>query len=283
MEKFDRRRKYYMILDCETATLPFTSEYNNAEDKKKIAIAKPLIYDIGYQIIDINGNIYKRVNYLISETFFDMQIFATAYYAAKRSIYLERLERGEITLARWDTFAAEFENDLKVVTATGAYNSMFDFKKAIPFTEKYVRAVYSGKYNTFINTEKRNCEHILRGGNNNNRCFKPDVFTFRDIDYPLFDVWGLACTHLLNNDDFRNFCKENNRVTSSAKYYSTTAETAYQFLMLDDNFEEAHCAIDDAEIESEIFALITKKTKHKFERGIIYFPFRIIGRADIDD
>ena len=77
-----------MILDCETATLPFTSEYSNAEDKKKIAIAKPLIYDIGYQIIDINGNIYKRVNYLISETFFDMQIFATAYYAAKRSIYL---------------------------------------------------------------------------------------------------------------------------------------------------------------------------------------------------
>lgn len=156
MEKFDRRRKYYMILDCETATLPFTSEYSNAEDKKKIAIAKPLIYDIGYQIIDINGNIYKRVNYLISETFFDMQIFATAYYAAKRSIYLERLERGEITLARWDTFAAEFENDLKIVTATGAYNSMFDFKKAIPFTEKYVRAVYSGKYNTFINTEKKN-------------------------------------------------------------------------------------------------------------------------------
>ena len=51
----------------------------------------------------------------------------------------------------------------------------------------------------------------------------------------------------------------------------------------EDNFEEAHCAIDDAEIESEIFALIAKKTKHKFERGIIYFPFRIIGRADIND
>ena len=131
MEKFDRRRKYYMILDCETATLPFTSEYNSAEDKKKIAIAKPLIYDIGYQIIDINGNIYKRVNYLISETFFDMQIFSTAYYAAKRSIYLERLEHGEITLARWDTFAEEFENDLKVVTATGAYNSMLILKRKI--------------------------------------------------------------------------------------------------------------------------------------------------------
>lgn len=69
MEKFDKRRKYYMILDCETATLPFVSEIESPENKKKIAIAKPLIYDIGYQIIDINGNIYKRVSCLISEVF----------------------------------------------------------------------------------------------------------------------------------------------------------------------------------------------------------------------
>ena len=165
MEKFDRRRKYYMILDCETATLPFTSEYNNAEDKKKIAIAKPLIYDIGYQIIDINGNIYKRVSCLISEIFFDMRIFNTAYYAIKRPIYIERLSNKEISCMQWDSFAENFENDLQVVSAVGAYNSMFDFKKAIPFTEKYIRALYSGDYDNFINSEKKKCDYILKNNN----------------------------------------------------------------------------------------------------------------------
>ena len=97
MEKFDKRRKYYMILDCETATLPFVSEIESPENKKKIAIAKPLIYDIGYQIVDINGNIYKRVSCLISEIFFDTRIFDTAYYAIKRPIYIERLSKKEIS------------------------------------------------------------------------------------------------------------------------------------------------------------------------------------------
>ena len=50
-EKFDRRRKYYVVLDCETATLPYAS--NLPENlKKQIAIAKPLIYDLGWTIVD---------------------------------------------------------------------------------------------------------------------------------------------------------------------------------------------------------------------------------------
>ena len=61
MLKFDRRRKYYMILDCETATLPCAANYG-VETGKKIAIAKPLIYDLGWQIIDRNGNVYESTS-----------------------------------------------------------------------------------------------------------------------------------------------------------------------------------------------------------------------------
>ena len=43
------------------------------------------------------------------------------------------------------------------------------------------------------------------------------------------------------------------------------------------DFDEAHTAIDDADIESEIFALIVKKAKNQIEMGIEYFPFRILG------
>lgn len=277
--KIDKRKKYYMILDCETATLPFIQNYAE-ENRNTLSIAKPLIYDIGYQIVDVNGNIYKEVSYLIAEVFFNEQIFVTAYYAKKRPLYLERLRSHQTKVAIWQDFCDEFINDLQVVSAVGAYNSMFDFKKAIPFTEKYINAFYKAKLPQFFADERANCDNILSHKADNKTKFDPDNFIFRGQQYPLFDVWGLACEHLLNNDDFREFCARNNYISNSGKYYSTSAETAYQFLMLDDNFKEAHMAIDDAKIETEIFALITKKLKHKFERGIIYFPFKIIGEVE---
>ena len=67
-KKLDRRRKYYCVLDCETATLPYASELS-AEAKKSVAIAKPLIYDLGWTICDAKGNVYRRRNYLITEIF----------------------------------------------------------------------------------------------------------------------------------------------------------------------------------------------------------------------
>ena len=41
-------------------------------------------------------------------------------------------------------------------------------------------------------------------------------------------------------------------------------------------------ALEDAIIESMLFALIGAKTKHKFEMGIEYFPYRKLGRFDSD-
>ena len=89
--KLDKRRKYYLILDCETATLPYAIKYG-AEQRKNIAIAKPLIYDLGWQIVDIRGKVYKRVSYLSAEIFSVSSVFNTVYYASKRPIYLELLK-----------------------------------------------------------------------------------------------------------------------------------------------------------------------------------------------
>ena len=91
------RKKYYLTLDTETATLPFANEIaKNAKQKQKIAIAKPLVYDIGWVITDRLGNRVKRVNYLIQETFFVPAIFNTAYYRDKRPLYMEDLKNGNI-------------------------------------------------------------------------------------------------------------------------------------------------------------------------------------------
>lgn len=278
--KIDRRRKYYLIFDCETATLPCATAYDGVQ-KQRIAIAKPLIYDLGWQVIDRTGKVYIRKSFLISEVFSVPQIFNTAYYASKRPLYIEKLKRDEIILTDWATATRELVKDLQVVESVGAYNSMFDYKKAIPFTERYMKALYSQDFYSWEAKQNKICEGIATGKtktSNNN--FNGEVFYFRGRSYPLFDLWGLSCKYILNNDEYKQQCIDNNWKSQSGKYYKTSAETTYRFITNNDEFIESHTAVEDAIIESEIFVEILKATKNKFDIGIIYFPFRILGRIE---
>ena len=280
MNKYDKRRKYYIVLDCETATLPEAINYEG-EERKNIAIAKPLIYDLGWQVIDAQGRIYARKNYLISEVFSVPAIFDTAYYASKRGIYLEKLAKGEITLTDWKTASAELVEDMDACVAVGAYNSMFDYKKAIPFTDLYISKLYSPDFHDWLNFQNKKLPWLARGHKNENpNGFDETIFRFRGKEYPLFDLWGLSCRHILNCDEYKNMCLDNDWQTASGKYFKTSAETAFRFFSETLDFEEAHTAIDDAEIESILFAEICKRTKKKFEMGIIYFPFRELGTVE---
>ena len=51
--KIDRRKKYIMCLDVETAN----------------GFSKPLIYDMGFAITDKKGNIYQKFSFVIEEIF----------------------------------------------------------------------------------------------------------------------------------------------------------------------------------------------------------------------
>ena len=280
-KRLDHRRKYYCILDCETATLPYTS--NLAPDaKKSVAIAKPLIYDLGWTICDAKGNVYRRRNYLITEIFSVPAIFNTAYYASKRPIYLEALEAGTIELSTWREASAKLEADLSEVVGVGAYNASFDFKKAIPFTELYISKLYSADFHQWEALQNHICDNIAsKARYTSKKEYEAEVFRFRGRSYPLFDLWGLSCEHILNSDEYREACMANGWKTDSGKYYKTSAETTFRFITGSNDFDEAHTALNDAEIETEIFSLIHKRTRGKFTYGIIAFPFRIVGRADI--
>ena len=280
MNKYDKRRKYYVVLDCETATLPEAINYEG-EERKNIAIAKPLIYDLGWKVIDAQGRTYARKNYLISEIFSVPAIFDTAYYASKRCVYLEKLAKGEIILTDWKTASAELVEDMDACVAVGAYNSMFDYKKAIPFTDLYISKLYSPDFHDWLNYQNKKLPWLATGHRNENpNGFDETIFRFRGKEYPLFDLWGLSCRHILNCDEYKNMCLDNDWQTASGKYFKTSAETAFRFFSETMDFEEAHTAIDDAEIESILFAEICKRTKKKFEMGIIYFPFRELGTVE---
>lgn len=280
MNKYDRRRKYYMVLDCESATLPSAINYDECE-RKNIAIAKPLIYDLGWKIVDRNGIVYNTENFLISEIFSVPSVFDTAYYKDKRPIYLEKLRNGEIILTDWQTAMTAFIADLEAVEAVGAYNSMFDFKKAIPFTELYINKLYSADFHKWLKWQEKSCEWLAYGGKPSGQTeFEDSIFRFRGKVYPLFDLWGLTCQHILNCDEYKQMCIDEKWETASGKYFKTSAETAFRFFSGNTEFIESHTAIDDVAIESQLFAEIVKRTKNKWEMGIEFFPFRILGTVE---
>lgn len=269
----------YLVLDCETATLSIANEIANgdAEKKKKIAIARPLIYDFAYVIIDRRGNILKKFQALITETFAVPQIFNTAYYANKRPIYLEMLKRGETRLMNWNEAMEEFSRDLETVNFVGAYNSAFDFKKAIPFTELYISKLYSAEYQEWEAVQRTICWNIANKPYKKNpeKEYNPNVFNFRGNEYPLFDVWGMACEHLINTAKYKNACLDGDMLSASGEFFKTSAETSFRYLTENYGFEEAHTALNDAEIEAQLLARMLKR--HAVSVGIEPFPFRNLG------
>ena len=271
------RKKYFLTLDTETATLPFANEIaKTAKEKQNIAIAKPLVYDIGWIISDRAGNIIKKENFLVQETFFVPSVFNTAYYKDKRPIYMEMLKNGEISVKCWNEIVEILLADLRQCDLATAYNAAFDFKKAIPFTERYIRNLYSDRYNEWEERQRELCKAIAKGGNSGkNETFLEPTFILRDEEFPIADLWYIACERLVNNQKYKNFCLDNNFITESGIYFKTSAETTFAYLTKDKDFIESHTALDDARIEAEILTKALKKGK--VEPTMEAFPFRELG------
>lgn len=276
-----RQKLKYLVLDSETATLPFANEIaqDNPERKKRIAIAKPLIYDIGWVICDREGNALETKQFLVAEIFSVPPIFNTAYYAEKRPIYLEMLRKGETSIKPWDEIISILIEDMGEVDAVGAFNSMFDFKKAIPFTELYIRELYSPTYYQWEQLQRRSAERIADGEKPNpNPDFEAEIFRFKGKEYPLFCLWGLATTHLLNNATYKNKCLEHGLLTNSGTFFKTSAESTFKYLCDKYEFVESHTALDDALIETFILSKVA--ARHAVSIGIKFFPFRDLGQTD---
>ena len=276
MARLGRR---YLILDTETATLPFANEITKTvNEKRTIAISKPLIYDIAWRIVDRNGKIYSEHSYLVAEIFNTPSVFNTAYYAEKRPKYIERLNKGEITIKQWDEIMEILIQDLESVDYVGAFNSMFDYKKAIPFTEKYIKALHSSDYFGWEREQKERCKRILTEKSNyKNPNWDGMNFDFRDKKYPLIDLWGIACEMLINTQTYKRKCLQFDMVTESGQFFKSSAETTFRYICEQYDFEEMHMAIDDVIIECQILCKALKKGK--ITEGLQYFPFQMLGKT----
>ena len=271
------RTTNYLTIDTETCTLPFLNEWAlSSEDKKKIAIAKPLIYDIGWTIANRTYGVIEKKNFLVAETFAVPSVFNTAYYKEKRPLYLEMMKRGEITVLPWNAIMEILLEDMNNCEYICAYNAMFDMKKAFPFTELYIKKLYSPDYQEWENYQRTLCERILtEKKKQNERDFDPENFFFRGEKYPMIDIWGIACKYLLDNNKYKKMCLRESKISPSGLYFTTNAETAMQYLSKRFDFIEDHTALSDAEIETEILFYCLKHGK--LIVGIEYFPFRMLG------
>ena len=270
------KKMYFLTLDTETATLPFVNSLNlSPKDRQTISISKPLVYDIGWTISDRKGNIIKKENFLVQETFFVPNVFNTAYYKDKRPQYMELFKQGKIKSETWNNIIDILLADLEKVNFVTAYNACFDFKKAIPYTERYIKNLYSENYNSWEEKEKQKCFDILEKKNNyKNKDYLIPVFNLRGNEYPIIDIWGLACDRLLNTKKYKNFCCENEMFTDSKKFFKTSAEASYKYLTQNNDFIESHTALSDAEIET--FILAKALSRGKATSYLVAFPFKIL-------
>ena len=200
-------------------------------------LKNPLCYDIAVIIFDKKGVELFRKNWLVSNVWNNERMFKTAYYAWKRPLY-DNIEK---EIVNTYTFISEMNDiiDNYQVNFLLAYNLKFDLNSINKTVERFT-------YNSKFNTE--NVEYI--------------------------DVWNVAIDIIMNNNSYKSFCSENGFISECGNY-KTSAEICYRFLTNIIDFDESHTAMDDCEIEKEIFMTCIKRKK-KIEKGIISNPWRKI-------
>lgn len=113
MKKIDRRRKYVLVVDIETANI----------------VQDALAYDIGFAVADKKGNIYETGSFMVSEMFFDHKdLMSTAYYAEKLPQYWEDYKQGTRKIASIYTIRKAMAELMKEyrISDVFAYNASFD-------------------------------------------------------------------------------------------------------------------------------------------------------------
>lgn len=127
--KVDKRKKYIMVFDCETAC----------------GLKNPVIYDMGWTVCDKKGKVYAKRSYVVEEIFGDDAFMETAYYKKKIPLYWEKIQSGEMLLKPWAYIYKVMMNDIAYfndLRQFSAYNLSFDLG-ALQNTSKELAGFWS--------------------------------------------------------------------------------------------------------------------------------------------
>lgn len=200
-----------MMIDTETT--------NSLDD--------PVVYDVGFQVFDLEGNTYESCSMINTEVFNDPNLMSTAYYAEKIPRYMGQVLTGKSVMIPWKSIKTVVKdsiirNDCKIVCA---HNARFDCK-SLNLTQRYIT---TSKWRYFL-----------------------------PYGVEWWDTLRMAREVLKQDDNYRQFCLDNGYVTSRnvSKY---TAEVIYRYISGENEFIESHTGLEDVKIEKEIFLYCLKQ------------------------
>ena len=229
MLKLDKRKNYYIVLDTEACN-------TDVDDMRS-----SLVYDLGYAIIDKEGNVYKTRNLVIKDIYKDEEeLMKSAYYADKLPQYEEELQDGTRKMVTLSTAKKLLKADCEEynIKAIIAHNAGFDCR-ALNTTVRY-----------------------LTGSK---------VRYFYPYGVALWDTLKMASDTICKQKTYIKFCKENGYMTAhKTPRPRATAEILYRYITGNDAFTEKHTGFEDVMIEKEIFAKCIRQ--HKKMRKELFKP-----------
>ena len=217
-------------------------------DTETISVNKPYCYNIGYVIYDTDGKkVLVKREFVVEQVWNNRPLFDTAYYAEKRPLYVSAMRGRQAEMKKYGHIQSQMIRDIQNYKVDGAYafNSPFDDK------------VFN------FNADRYGCRNAL------------DTI-------PVFDIRGYAIKYLADGQ-YKDFCNENENVMGAdgktkkfiteSNGYKTTAESFYCYLTGETEFDEAHAALADSEIELEILKACIEKgaawqTEYSFPRSL---------------
>lgn len=231
MDKIDRRINYILNIDTETC--------NTIETENGLDMSNVLVYDIGFQVIDKNGNVYEQDSYVISDIFLDeKELMKSAYYCDKIPIYLEDIKAKKRKLRSWFTVRKRILEIIEKynINIACAYNARFD-SNALNITTRYItksslRYYFPKKYNIVW-----------------------------------WDSLKMARDTIIKQKNYIEFCHEHGFLTKNNKVRAT-AEVVFRYISQDLDFIESHTGLEDVIIETQIVAKCF--AQHKPMRKLLY-------------
>lgn len=200
----------FLVIDTETT--------NSMDD--------PLVYDCGFAVVDLDGHVYEQHSYVVAEIFYNDSYMQSAYYADKRNIYLNDIQRGTRKVRSFFEIWGIVRDTIKRhnISITLAHNATFDYRA--------------------LNTTLRvlSCSRF--------RYFMP-------YNTEWWDTLRMSRAALNDNPEYELFCEYYEYYTSRGQK-RFTAEIVYRFISDQPDFVESHTGLEDVLIEKEIFVYCAK-------------------------
>ena len=230
-------------------------------DTETTDLEKPFCYNVGYVIFDTitNTKVVKR-DFVVEQVWHNIELFQSAYYAEKRPLYVGRLRARTATLDKWGYIMQRMRRDLKQfdVEHGFAQNAEFDervfeyncdwFKTMNPLDELIVHDIRGHVCEAIADTQayKDFCD---------NASANKIASLVSQINLNTVGKNGIVRAKTQSELD-----REKRKIIEAveaewfteAGNYSTTAQTIYRYLINDEDYDEEHTAMADADIECDI-------------------------------